>query len=248
MSHTSISTLYRHLCTEITSQVQASLSSFDVSHYLGSPRASLNISTPDLRKVLKKFTKDHADLSQKEWLALLDQLNAGDTFQEKAAVGYLLEYYPDFRRQIDPSKLAAWLEDRVGWGEVDVLCQSSFTPDDLLNQWSAWQRTLDALAHSTNINQRRASLVLLVKALQQSDDQRLLTQALRTLPKLETERHILITKAVSWVLRAMIKHHPQVVKAYLAEHRDTLPSIAYRETYAKLTTGRKTGQKNASRT
>lgn len=243
MSHHSATQLHQEVIQLFASITQSSTSAFDVAHYLGSPRASLNISTPDLRKVLKKFTKDHPDLSHKEWLELLGLLNAGDTFQEKAAVGYLLEYYPDFRRQIDPSKLAAWLEDRVGWGEVDVLCQSSFTPDDLLSNWPAWQRTLDALAHSTNINQRRASLVLLVKALQQSDDQRLLAQALRTLPKLETERHILITKAVSWVLRAMIKHHPDVVKNYLDEHQQTLPAIAYREARTKLVTGKKNPKK-----
>jgi 3-methyladenine DNA glycosylase AlkD len=63
--------------------------------------------------------------------------------------------------------------------------------------------------------------------------------ALKVVDRLKPEREVIITKAVSWVLRSMIKHYRASVEDYLTENADTLPSIAVRETRAKLVTGRK---------
>jgi 3-methyladenine DNA glycosylase AlkD len=55
--------------------------------------------------------------------------------------------------------------------------------------------------------------------------------------RLEDERSILITKAVSWSLRTLIARHREAVVAYLARHEATLPKVALRETRMKLATG-----------
>ena len=55
------------------------------------------------------------------------------------------------------------------------------------------------------------------------------------------EKEVLITKAVSWLLRSMIKYYRNEVTDYLNENKESLPKIAVREVSIKLETGRKNG-------
>jgi 3-methyladenine DNA glycosylase AlkD len=73
-----------------------------------------------------------------------------------------------------------------------------------------------------------------------SEDARLADFAFMNIDKLKKEREILVTKAISWLLRDLIKHNRPRVETYLKENEDTLPKIALRETRTKLLTGRKT--------
>jgi 3-methyladenine DNA glycosylase AlkD len=73
-----------------------------------------------------------------------------------------------------------------------------------------------------------------------SEDTSLANLAFVNIDKLKKEREILVTKAVSWLLRALVKHHRRKVETYLKENQNALPKIALRETRTKLLTGRKT--------
>jgi 3-methyladenine DNA glycosylase AlkD len=73
------------------------------------------------------------------------------------------------------------------------------------------------------------------------DNDELVEVALQNIDRLKGEKEVLITKAISWVLRSMIKQYRKRVSAYIAENKTTLPAIAVRETMMKLKTGRKSG-------
>jgi 3-methyladenine DNA glycosylase AlkD len=77
-----------------------------------------------------------------------------------------------------------------------------------------------------------------------SDDTRLADLAFTNIDKLKKDKEILVTKAISWLLRDLIKHNRQRVETYLKENENMLPRIAFRETRAKLLTGRKTPRPN----
>jgi 3-methyladenine DNA glycosylase AlkD len=79
----------------------------------------------------------------------------------------------------------------------------------------------------------------LTGVVRRSSDARLRDLAFQNIDKLKSERPILITKAVSWLLRSMLAHHRDAVASYLEAHAPTLPSLALRETRNKLMTGRK---------
>ena len=83
-------------------------------------------------------------------------------------------------------------------------------------------------------------MVLLTKPVRESDDVRLADLAFSNIDKLKENREILVTKAISWLLRDLINNHRQRVEEYLKANQDTLPKIAIRETRMKLLTGRKT--------
>lgn len=79
----------------------------------------------------------------------------------------------------------------------------------------------------------------MTKSLSQSNDSRLSELAFENIENLKPEKGILITKAVSWVLRALVKFHKEEVLSYLQNNKDTLPKIAYREALSKALTGKK---------
>jgi 3-methyladenine DNA glycosylase AlkD len=173
-------------------------------------------------------------------LALVDELVRGETHEEKTLGLLILEGIGGRgRRPFGPAEVDRWLGCLVGWAEVDCLCQSLFDADDLLGDWPAWSGLIRRLAKDANVNKRRASLVLLVRSTGRNPDLRLSDLAFETIETLKSEREIIITKAVSWLLRALMETHPAEVARYLDDQSATLPAIAVRETRAKLRTGRK---------
>ncbi|KKS65087.1 MAG: hypothetical protein UV33_C0013G0017, partial [Candidatus Daviesbacteria bacterium GW2011_GWA1_42_6] len=98
---------------------------------------------------------------------------------------------------------------------------------------------LNKFVKDPDIHKRRASLVLLTKPVSHSDDPRFSDLAFENLDKLKKEKDILITKAVSWLLRDLIKYHRDRVEDYLKANKAILPKIAVREVTNKLQTGKK---------
>lgn len=210
------------------------------SSYAGNNDEGLGVRVPAARKIAKQFTENHSELSRDGWIELLNELSRGRYDDEKQMIGKLLEYNSELRSSIGPEELDYWLDELVGWCQVDCLCQSSFTSDDLLSNWDVWKKGLRELSRSRNISERRASIVILNKPVMQSDDKRLADLGFELVDDLRDEKDKLITKAVSWILRSLIKHHGDRVRVYLDRNEDLLPRIAVREARKKLETGRKT--------
>lgn len=84
-------------------------------------------------------------------------------------------------------------------------------------------------------------MVFLTKPVKHSQDLRLSKLAFSLVDTLNQESSILLTKAISWLLRNLTKNHRQEVVSYLDSNKNLLPKIAVRETLNKLRTGRKSG-------
>ncbi len=211
--------------------------------YLGTNKPYHGFTTKqltDLAKNIFKETKPNSD----EIIQLLNSLyQNGISYTEIVLGPMLLSLSPKTLKNFDPKNLDLWLNYTCGWAENDVLCQSNFTAENILNRWSDWKKWLEEFNQSSNINKRRASLVLLTKSLRQSDDPRLSKLAFSNVEKLKGEKDILITKAVSWILRSLVTFHKQELLDYLDKNKDSLPKIAYREALSKALTGRKYNRK-----
>lgn len=208
-------------------------------NYLGSGHIYYSLSNPIRREIVKRWIKNHKDITLNEFTDLLDYLYNGESYEEKTTAGILLGYLPKLRKQLNPSLLDNWLDELVGWAEVDTTCQSNFTANEILINWDVWKPLITKLSKDKNINKRRASLVLLVGVVGQSNDKQLSDFAFSNINQLKSEKHILITKAISWLLRDLTKLHRLEVEDYLERNESSLPSIAVRETKQKLLTGRK---------
>lgn len=213
-------------------------------NYLGNNHPRYPINVPTLRKIGKEWMKAHQKISCKEFAALLGSLVKGKSSTEKCFAGILLNYSTLEQRQFDPRLFMGWLDYVEGWAEVDSLCTGHYSATQIPIDWHHWKPVLSQLAKSKNINKRRASIVLLCSCLRTSTDSRLAYFALKNIDRLKNEKEILITKAISWTLRSMQKHHKKILSGYIDNNRDTLPKIAVRETLMKL----KTGSKNKKKT
>lgn len=210
-----------------------------VQKYLGSNKPTKCIKGSVIIGIAHKTIKEN-NPSTKELTQLLDLLySKAITFEEIDLAARLLGVAPKLRQEINPEKLDYWLNFTHGWAECDVLCQSNFTPEEILTNWSIWKKLLTKFSKDKNVHKRRASIVLLTKAVRQSSDKKLSDLAFKNTDLLKEEKDILITKAVSWILRSLIKNHKQEVANYLNKNKEVLPKIAVREVSNKLETGRK---------
>jgi 3-methyladenine DNA glycosylase AlkD len=211
--------------------------------YLGNSHPRYPINAPTLRKLARDWMKAHQDLSATEFAGLLSSLAEGKSSTEKCMVGILLDYAIPLQRKFNPKVFNIWLDHLEGWAEVDSVCTGRYTATEIPENWNAWEKQLQQFSKSKNINKRRASLVLLCSPLRNTIDRKLADTALQNVDRLKNEKDILITKAISWVLRTMEKHHRPLLVEYLHENKDSLPKIAVRETMIKLNTGTKTKRK-----
>lgn len=210
--------------------------------YVGTDKPSYHLDTKTTQQIAKYFLKSNA-LSSLVTTSLLDSLYHGKTYDEINIAAKIIQYSPKYRLEMPLDKVFDWLGCVHGWAEGDTLCQMAFTDHDLLSRWPEYLAFLKKLNHDTNIHRRRASLVLLTKPVRLSSDSRLSQAAFQLIENLQSEKDILITKAVSWILRSLIKHHRQDVESYIVKNRDRLPKIALREVSNKLITGKKTIKK-----
>jgi 3-methyladenine DNA glycosylase AlkD len=206
--------------------------------YAGSGHLYYDVSVPVRRTLAKKWLKEHRGIADAEFLAVVGSLFRGKSHEEKTLASILLSHHPSGRKAVGPRQLNPWLDQLVGWAEIDSLC-TIFTAEEILANRPEWERFVAALARHKNINKRRAALVFLTGPLRRSEDKKLAELGFRTVEVLKSERAILITKAVSWLLRSMVTHHRRAVAAYIKENHHSLPAVAVRETTRKMATGRK---------
>jgi 3-methyladenine DNA glycosylase AlkD len=183
---------------------------------------------------------EHRNLKAKEFAAIVTSLIEGQSSTEKITGGILLGYATLDQRKFDPALFDQWLDHLIGWAEVDAVCTGDFTITEIPANWGAWKKLLTKFSNDCNINKRRAALVLLCSPVRRVKDERLAEVAFRNIDRLKSEKAILITKAISWLLRSMVKHYKADVASYVTRTADTLPKIAVRETMVKLKTGKKT--------
>jgi 3-methyladenine DNA glycosylase AlkD len=210
--------------------------------YLGNNHPRFAINAPTLRRIAKDWVKENKGLSPSEYLKTIDSLIHGESATEKMFAGMLLDLSTDKQRAFDPTHFDKWLDQLVGWAEIDSMCTGDYTSAAIPENFSAWKNVLLKFSKSKNINKRRASLVFLCSPLRQATDERLATLALENIDRLKGEKEILITRAVSWLLRSMVPYHRKTLENYLKKNEGELPAIAVRETQTKLRTGKKTAK------
>ncbi len=197
------------------------------------------IAVPAMRAFVKEWLTAHGLMPQSEWLETLDSLYSSDSLEERMVGGMLLAQHKAHRQALALDHFEQWLGQLHGWKEVDSTCQTVFTPAEMFRRWDEWELFLRRLAASDDLNQQRASLVLLVDVVRSSDDGRGIGLAMALMARLVHERDKRVSKAVSWVLREAVKHHRGAVERFLAEHETHLPNTTLREVRTKLNTGKK---------
>src|SRR3989344_319638 len=207
------------------------------SSYEGTVSRQYYLTNPDKWAIAKAWVKENKSISLKDFLSLLNSLNAAGSYEEKTLAGMILSLFPKLRSSITSAGLGKWLDNVHGWSEVDSLCQNNFQYQGFFRNWPQWEKAIRSFSKNPNTHKRRASLVLLTGPVNYSPNRRLSDLAFENIDRLKSERDILITKAVSWLLRSLTKYHPEEVRTYLTTNATSLPKIAFREAGNKLKFG-----------
>ena len=129
------------------------------------------------------------------------------------------------------------------WGLTDALSTIALGPWVLADP----ARRLDhlrALIYDEHLWSRRLALVATVPLNRGHTGMTFPQLTLELIDAVKHERHPMITKAISWALRAMIRHHRDQVAAYLEDQRGVLGAHIVREVTNKLQTGLKYGRRS----
>jgi 3-methyladenine DNA glycosylase AlkD len=208
--------------------------------YLGNEHPRYPINAPTLRKIARDWMRAHKQIEADDFAAMLTSLVEGESSTEKIMAGVLMDYATKEQWRFDAKLFDNWLEHLVGWAEVDAVCTGKYTVHQIPVDWKKWKPLLVRFSKSKDIHKRRASLVLLCSPIRYSAEKDIAFIALENIDRVKHEKEILITKAVSWLLRSMIKKHKTLVAEYIRDNKSSLPPIAVRETMTKLKTGKKT--------
>jgi 3-methyladenine DNA glycosylase AlkD len=211
--------------------------------YLGNSHPRYLINAPKLRTIAKQWCRENKNLTAKEFCAVVNSLIHAPSSTEKVMGGILMDYATRDQIEFDPKIFGDWLDQLEGWAEVDAVCTGKYTIKAIPKNWEAWEKILKSFSKSKNIHKRRASLVLLCSPIRYWEDVSMRDFAFRNVDILKKEKDVLITKAISWLLRSMIKLHKNAVSEYLEDNEKSLPPIAVRETLIVLKTGKKTKKK-----
>jgi 3-methyladenine DNA glycosylase AlkD len=213
-------------------------SRFNLPKYLGTKHKVYAIKTAVAVNFSKDFLKRHKDISRNDFLELLNLLYKGESFNERIFGNILISRKKEYKDLFTPQRVYTWASGFSGWCEIDCLCAGVVSAEEMLKDWDSWEKAIKRMVGSKNISLRRASLVLFVKPVRERYETKFSNLAFSNIEILKHEKDILITKAVSWILRSLIKNHRQEVILYLEKNRDSLPKIAVRETERKLSTGK----------
>lgn len=210
--------------------------------YLGNDHPKYAINTPTLRWIAKEWMRDHKTMKASGFQKLIASLVKGKSSTEKMIAGMLLDVSTKEQRSFDPQNFDQWLNHVEGWAEVDSLCTGKYAGTEIPSNLATWKKLLLAFSKSSNINKRRASLVFLCSPTSKEGNDALANLAFALIDRLKGEKEILVTKAISWLLRSMVRYHKSLVFDYVKANRKTLPAIAVRETMVKMETGKKTAR------
>jgi 3-methyladenine DNA glycosylase AlkD len=198
------------------------------------------VRVPHLRKIARAWQRAHKQTAREDLVALVEALWDGESREERMLAIHLLEYYRHWVPELTRAHFERWrggldnweIADGLGWTLAFWLLGD---PDTRLDP-------LWALITDEDVWSRRVALVATIPINRGGTGFTIPDLTLQLVDRVKEERHPMITKAVSWVLREMIKHHREQVVAYLEENRDVLANHVVREVDNKLRTGLKSGK------
>lgn len=202
------------------------------------------VRVPHLRQIARDWQQAHKNISGEDLMALVEVLWEGESLEERALAMELLMRYPRRIPSLDWGHFDRWRRKVDNWGLTDQLGTRILGPWLLADAEGRLGHLWELIADE-DVWSRRLALVATVPINRGHTGFTIPDLTLELVDRVAEERHPMITKAVSWALREMVKTHPDRVAAYLEERRDALAAHVVREVRNKLRTGLKSGRRNS---
>jgi 3-methyladenine DNA glycosylase AlkD len=200
------------------------------------------INTANVRQVRREFSKRLNKQAPEFMLQLARELNNTPRLRW---FGYeLVRYHKDAYKSLGVPELEALGQGISSWHDVDEFARILAGP-----AWLAGQipdSAIEKWAYSADLWWRRAALVSTVALNMRSHggpgD---IPRTLHICRILVDDHEDMVVKAMSWALRELIVHDPEVVENFLQEYDDLVAARVKREVRNKLNTGLKNPKSKA---
>ncbi|PIP60144.1 DNA alkylation repair protein [Candidatus Uhrbacteria bacterium CG22_combo_CG10-13_8_21_14_all_47_17] len=203
------------LADQDTAQISSSFFKTGPGEY-GEKDRFLGIRVPKIRAIAKKFQS----FSLQDIEALL---NSSWHEERLAGVIVLVETYKKASKQIQAEIFRFYLNHVThinNWDLVDVSAPT-IVGGSLLH---SPRKTLDVLAASKNIWERRIAIVSTLAFIREND----FKDTLRISELLLQDTHDLMHKACGWMLREVYKRSPYTLETFLKAHAEQMPRTMLR--------------------
>jgi 3-methyladenine DNA glycosylase AlkD len=198
------------------------------------------VRVPELRKIAKAWYRAHKDIARDDLFALVKALWESGAREERGIAFHLLEHFERWVPDLPRAHFERWRRDLDSWVETDGLgwmLAVWLAGDPEARMYYLWE-----LVDDKDVWSRRLALVPLARINRGKLGFTALDLTLQLIDRVKEERHPMITKVVSWVLRETTKTHRDAVAAYVEENHGVLASHVVREVENKLRTGLKSGR------
>lgn len=183
------------------------------------------VSSAEVRGAARELLADHPDLGHDGIVRVVDHLMASSWFDIRSTGVAILERVPKKLLATDLPWLVELVRRGACWAHVDGLATNvigpvlAANPKALANvsKWAKdddfWVRRTALLSQERELSRGRGDFDLFAKI------------AAPMLP----EKEFFVRKAIGWVLRSTSKKRPELVHAFLLEHRAAVSGLTLRE-------------------
>ncbi len=199
------------------------------------------VRVPRLRAIARDWQRAHTGIASSDLVAVADALWDGGSREERVLAMVLFQCYQRHIPALDWAHFDRWRRGLDNWEVTDQMGVRVLGPWVLADPEARVGYLWDLIADQ-DVWSRRLALVATVWLNRGYDGATFPDLTLGLVDRVKEERDPMITKAVSWALREMVKQHQDRVAAYLEANQDLLAPHVVREVDTKLCTGLKSGK------
>ena len=226
----------------LAARLRAAADALDPSRRLAVPDASrevLGLHKTQLLSVLREWRKAHAGVAERDLLALFEALWSAVTREEQMLATRLLALRPAAVPGVEWREIERWRR------QVDSLETGDAFAVHVLGPWVLHDvpGRLDrvrVMLQSGDLMDRRLALIVSVWLNRGRQGETHPEVTVEFVDRVVDDREPAVMDAASWALRALARHHRDIVEEYLAT-RDRLAPLVRGEVLNWLATGTKKG-------
>ncbi|MDA0567107.1 DNA alkylation repair protein [Streptomonospora sp. S1-112] len=208
--------------------------------YLRSGLDHVGVPLPAMRALVKAVLREHPGLTRAEVTATVEELWARPVHEERSLALLLLDGCVDRLEPADTALLERLLRDCATWAHVDLL--APFVAGRLLLRHPEVEADARRWAADDAQWVRRGGLLTFLLPVRRAGDfPRWFPVFGEVADPLLTDTRFFVRKAIGWVLREGVKHHPDTVADWLAERLDRVSGLTLREGARRLPEARRAG-------
>ncbi|TFG96020.1 MAG: DNA alkylation repair protein [Calditrichales bacterium] len=204
--------------------------------YLKSPSCFYGVRKPLINQWALRIKRAEPKLSINELLAMCSDLWGSVNHDHKTLAIEVVKSYCQFHDRSILPLVNRMIDESSGWDLIDNIAiwlvggmlKNDPSLFDLIRPWSA----------DENLWRRRAAIISPIKLFKRNECP--LDLYLEIWQEHLHEKEFFIRKAIGWVLRALSKHQPETVVAFIQKNKNIMSGLTLREGGRNLNTAQKT--------